>query len=46
MFEQLFKNIGDILHKDAGCSKPDYMEQTSWLLFLKATRSNLERFFR
>ena len=36
MFEQAFKNIDDILHKDAGCSSElDYVEQTSWILFLK-----------
>ncbi|MFI0546992.1 MAG: N-6 DNA methylase [Brachymonas sp.] len=36
MFEQTFKNIDDILHKDAGCSSElDYTEQSSWLLFLK-----------
>lgn len=36
MFEQTFKNIDDILHKDAGCSNElDYVEQTSWVLFLK-----------
>lgn len=36
MFEQAFKNIDDILRKDAGCtSELDYTEQTSWLLFLK-----------
>lgn len=36
MFEQAFKNIDDILHKDAGCgSELDYIEQTSWILFLK-----------
>jgi type I restriction enzyme M protein len=36
MFEQAFKNIDDILHKDAGCSSElDYTEQTSWILFLK-----------
>ncbi len=36
MFEQAFKNIHDILHKDAGSSSElDYTEQTSWLLFLK-----------
>jgi type I restriction enzyme M protein len=35
-FEQAFKNIDDILHKDAGCtSELDYTEQSSWLLFLK-----------
>lgn len=36
MFEQTFKNIDDILHKDAGCTTElDYTEQSSWLLFLK-----------
>ena len=36
MFGQTFKNIDDILHKDAGCgSELDYVEQTSWVLFLK-----------
>lgn len=36
MFEQTFKNIDDILHKDAGCgSELDYVEQTCWILFLK-----------
>lgn len=36
MFAQTFKNIDDILHKDAGCSSElDYVEQTSWILFLK-----------
>lgn len=36
MFEQAFKNIDDIFHKDAGCSSElDYTEQTSWMLFLK-----------
>ena len=36
MFEQTFKNLDDILHKDAGCtSELDYTEQSSWLLFLK-----------
>ena len=36
MFEQAFRNIDDILHKDAGCtSELDYTEQSSWLLFLK-----------
>jgi len=36
MFEQAFRNIDDILHKDAGASSElDYTEQTSWLLFLK-----------
>jgi type I restriction enzyme M protein len=36
MFEQVFKNIDDILWKDDGCSTElDYIEQTSWILFLK-----------
>lgn len=36
MFEQTFKNIDDVLWKDAGCtSELDYTEQSSWLLFLK-----------
>jgi type I restriction enzyme M protein len=36
MFEQDFKNIDDILRKEAGCTTElDYTEQTSWLLFLK-----------
>ena len=35
-FEQAFKNIDDVLWKEAGCSSElDYVEQTSWLLFLK-----------
>jgi type I restriction enzyme M protein len=36
VFEQAFKNIDDVLWKEAGCSNElDYVEQTSWLLFLK-----------
>ncbi len=36
MFEQTFKNIDDILWKDGGFSSElDYVEQTSWMLFLK-----------
>jgi len=36
MFENTFKNVDDILHKDAGCSSElDYVEQSSWILFLK-----------
>jgi len=36
MFEQTFKNIDDVLWKEAGCATElDYAEQTSWLLFLK-----------
>jgi type I restriction enzyme M protein len=36
VFEQTFKNIDDVLWKEAGCTTElDYVEQTSWLLFLK-----------
>ena len=43
MFEQAFKNIDDELRKDAGCSSElDYIEQTSWILFLKYL-SDLEK---
>ena len=36
MFENTFKNIDDVLWKDDGCSTElDYIEQTSWVLFLK-----------
>lgn len=36
MFEQAFKNIDDVLWKEAGCTTElDYTEQTSWMLFLK-----------
>lgn len=36
MFEQVIKNIDDILWKEAGCTTElDYTEQTSWMLFLK-----------
>ncbi len=36
MFEQHFRNIDDILHRDAGsATELDYIEQTSWILFLK-----------
>jgi len=36
MFEQTFKNIDDVLWKEAGCSSElDYIEQASWMLFLK-----------
>ena len=35
-FEQIFRNIDDVLWKEAGCTTElDYTEQTSWLLFLK-----------
>ncbi|MCM4162158.1 MULTISPECIES: N-6 DNA methylase [unclassified Arenibacter] len=36
MFEQTFKNIDDLLYKDAGAdSELDYIGQTSWVMFLK-----------
>lgn len=36
LFEQVFKNIDNILFKDSGpTSELDYAEQTSWILFLK-----------
>lgn len=36
MFETTFRNLDDTLRKDAGCgSELDYIEQTSWVLFLK-----------
>lgn len=35
-FEQTFKNIDDVLWKDAGAdSELDYIGQTSWILFLR-----------
>ena len=42
-YEQSLKTVDDILRTDAGCSTPiDYIEQTSWLLFLKYL-SDLEK---
>lgn len=36
MFEQTFRNIDDVLWKEAGCATElDYTEQSSWMLFLK-----------
>jgi type I restriction enzyme M protein len=36
MFEQVFKNLDDVLWKEAGCTTElDYTEQSSWILFLK-----------
>lgn len=36
MFEQVFKNVDDVLRREAGCTTElDYTEQTSWVLFLK-----------
>ena len=35
-YEQTFNAIDNILRNEAGCSTElDYIEQTSWLLFLK-----------
>ena len=43
MFEQAFKNVDNVLWKEAGCTTElDYTEQTSWLLFLKYI-DNLEQ---
>ena len=36
MYDQVYKRIDDALWKDAGCgSELDYVEQSSWILFLK-----------
>jgi type I restriction enzyme M protein len=36
MFEQAFKNLDDVLWKEAGCTiELNYTEQTSWMLCLK-----------
>lgn len=36
MFELTFKNIDDALRTEAGCQNElDYVEQTSWIIFLK-----------
>lgn len=36
MFEQAFKNIDNVLRTDSGsATELDYVEQTSWILFLK-----------
>ncbi|MDI5892324.1 hypothetical protein [Halomonas rhizosphaerae] len=44
MFEQTFKNIEDVLWKEAGCATElDYTEQTSWLLFLNHRDYLLQR---
>jgi len=46
MFEQAFKNIDDVLRKEAGCTTElDYTEQTSWLLLLWIKQNGLS-FFR
>ena len=42
-YEQTFISIDNILRNEAGCSTElDYIEQTSWLLFLKYL-DNLDR---
>ncbi|REC40901.1 N-6 DNA methylase [Chryseobacterium sp. 5_R23647] len=39
-FSQTFKNIDDILYKDSGAdSEIDYIEQSSWILFLRYLES-------
>jgi type I restriction enzyme M protein len=36
VFEQTFKNIDNVLRTEAGCQNElDYIEQTSWIIFLK-----------
>jgi type I restriction enzyme M protein len=36
MFEQTFKNIDNVLRTEASCQNElDYIEQTSWIIFLK-----------
>ena len=36
MYDQIYKRIDDNLWKDSGCgSELDYVEQSSWILFLK-----------
>lgn len=36
MYDQIYKRIDDALWKDSGCgSELDYVEQSSWILFLK-----------
>ena len=42
LFEQTFKNIDDILHKNAGAdSELDYIEQTSWVLAMDEESSQI-----
>jgi len=44
MFETTFRNLDDTLRKDAGCSSElDYIEQTSWMLFLKYYEATLKK---
>mgnify|MGYP001246341361 CR=1 FL=1 len=41
MFEAVFDSLDDSLRKDSGCSSElDYIEQTSWLMFLKYLDDN------
>ncbi|AAQ00624.1 MULTISPECIES: hypothetical protein [Prochlorococcus] len=41
MFEEAFKNIDDVLWKDAGCSSElDYIEQTSWIRLRNLSLNN------
>jgi type I restriction enzyme M protein len=36
MFEQTFKNLDNIMFQEPGCNTElDYVEQSSWMLFLK-----------
>jgi len=36
MFEQIFKNLDNVLREESGCATElDYTEQSSWLLFLR-----------
>jgi type I restriction enzyme M protein len=36
MFQQTFKNLDDIMFQEPGCNTElDYVEQSSWMLFLK-----------
>lgn len=41
MFEQTFKNIDDVLYKETD-TELDYIEQTSWILFLRYIELSLK----
>jgi hypothetical protein len=44
MFQQTFKNIDDVLWKEAGCTTElDYTEQTSWILWQLPLREKEDR---
>jgi type I restriction enzyme M protein len=44
MFEQTFKNIDDVLWKEAGCTTElDYTEQTSWITTVRSNANELTR---